>query len=70
MDGLAVLTRVGSHIQTVDFAQFLPLSLSLSPWMPAGMESAVVCGPTRDAATAVSDPAALTADIWEMPAAA
>lgn len=46
MDGFAV-TRVGSHIQTIDFAQFPPLSLSGARCVPAGMEEAVVCGPTR-----------------------
>lgn len=42
MDGLAVLTRVGFNIQTVGYAQFLPLFVSGS----AGMEPVVVCGPT------------------------
>lgn len=40
--------------------------------MPARMETVVVCGPAGDAAAAAaaSEPAAFTADIWDLPATA
>ncbi len=52
------------------FYSVFPHFLSGSSWMPAGMETVVVCGPARDDAAAANEPAAFTADIWDLPAAA